>query len=200
MVENLDRTILGYGASTMQGVGDSKGGWFARITRAMATTHPTWKFVNLGVGGYTTREMLKQIDRVEQYRPFTSVIILGCNDLPRDRDTHFEKRTTVDEYSRNLDAFLPKLAGPGSLFISSFPPDAVTRGVQLTTMETYLGQAMRLARKHGFKIWDLLSEMKNNPALPGYWAPDGMHFNDTGHAMLAERVTALLTSDDARPG
>jgi lysophospholipase L1-like esterase len=59
---------------------------------------------------------------------------------------------------------------------------------------------MRLARKHGFKIWDLLSEMKNNPALPGYWAPDGMHFNDTGHTMLAERVMTLLTSDDARPG
>ena len=164
----------------------------------MGDTHPGLKFVNLGKGGDTTGDMLTRIDAVEPYRPFTSVIILGCNDLPRDGDDNPARRTTLDEYTRNLEAFLPRLAGNGSIFISSFPPNAVTRGVQMSTMTKYVGAATRIARGLGFRIWDLLEEMRDNPALPTYWAPDGMHFNEAGHGMIAAHVQAMLTNDDAR--
>ncbi len=186
------RTIVGYGASTMQGVGDTRGGFFARMTRELAVSHPDWRLTNLGIGGNTTRDMLKRIDKVRLYEPFTSVIALGCNDLPRERDGNPQNRTTVEEYAANLQAMFKELHGKGSLFISSFPPDPVRTGVQVETMNTYMGLALSIARAYRFEVWDLYAEMLGNPVLPTYWATDGMHFNDVGHAFLAERTLKLI--------
>jgi len=179
----------------MQGVGDSQGGFFARLTRQLQPAHPDWTFVNLGIGGDTTSDMLKRIDAVEAHRPFTSVIILGCNDVPRDNDRSPDRRNSPADYLANLESIFAKLYTPGSLFIASFPSDGTRSGVQRVTMDRYIIPATALARRFGFAVWDLYSEMKANSALPDLWASDGNHFNDAGHAMIAERVVGMLRTN-----
>jgi lysophospholipase L1-like esterase len=187
------RSLVGFGASTMQGAGDSQGGFFARVTRHLQQSQPGRKCYNLGVGGNTTVDMLNRVEQAEQYMPFDSVVILGCNDLPRERDGNVPRRTTIEQYTANLDAIFPRIRGEASLFVSSFRPDSERTGVLTSTMDQYMGVALDLARKHQFEIWDLYYELRDSPELPKYWANDGMHFNDAGHAMLADRLLQYLS-------
>jgi len=194
------RTILGFGASSMQGTGDSHGGFFVRLARQFQSTHPDWNFINLGIGGNTTRDMLKRIDEIEPYRPFTSIVMLGCNDLPREWDGNPDRRTTLEEYTANVTALLPRLATAGSLFVSSFQPDHSRTGVKLETMDQYMAAALMCAQANPFQIWDLFNELRQQSTLTTYWAADGLHFNDAGHAFVADRLASWLTTGDAPTG
>ncbi|MFA6960005.1 MAG: hypothetical protein WC205_04540 [Opitutaceae bacterium] len=50
--------------------------------------------------------------------------------------------------------------------------------------------ATEIARSLGYDIWDLYNETKSDtdPLL----ADDGLHFNDHGHAFIADRVRDWL--------
>jgi lysophospholipase L1-like esterase len=183
------RTILGYGASTMAGTGDAQGGFFRRLSRST----PDRRFVNFGIGGDKVKDMLARVDAVTRHRPFRSLVLLGCNDVPRTRDEVTQHRTPLTEYVGGLDQLLARLVGQdGSIFVSSFPPDPDRSGVAIESMERYMGEALRLAQQHGYQIWDLYDELRQSPKLPDYWAADGLHFNAAGHAFLAERIGLLL--------
>jgi hypothetical protein len=67
----------------MAGVGDDERGGFIRRLQSSFTPY---RFINLGVGGNTTRDMLKRCGQVEAHRPFDLIVLLGCNDLPRAND------------------------------------------------------------------------------------------------------------------
>ena len=64
-------TIIGFGASSMQGAGDSQGGWFARAETLSADKRLRW--INRGVGGNTTRDMLP----IRIYGPLEFVVAGG---------------------------------------------------------------------------------------------------------------------------
>ena len=121
-------TIVGYGASTMAGSGDSQGGFFKRVEQLYKQRHLQTQFVNLGVGGNTTRDMLERFAAVKSIPTYDLIVLLGCNDLPRDNDPCPSARTTLAEYSANLREILPKIQGERSLFISSFWVSSVFRG------------------------------------------------------------------------
>src|SRR5580698_5523192 len=99
-------TIVGLGASTMAGSGDSQGGFFKRVEQLYKQRHPQTQFVNLGVGGNTTRDMLDRMAAVKSIPTYDLIVLLGCNDLPRDNDQFPSSRTTLTEYSANLQAML----------------------------------------------------------------------------------------------
>lgn len=178
--------LLGFGASSMQGVGDSRGGFLRRLELRVAGQYSV---TNAGVGGNTTRDMLQRLPGLAL--PADAVIVLlGCNDLPRANDAFPQNRVTLAEYRENLDRLLSALKAPRSLFISSFFPAEHLTGIAPATFETYMTAATDLARETGYEIWDLFNETRHTTAP--LLAADGMHFNDTGHAFLADRVEEWL--------
>lgn len=183
------RTILGIGASTMAGAGDNLGGFFNRLARQRADR----RMVNFGVGGFKVKDMLAITGGVAVHRPFRSLVLLGCNDVPRIREGIEQPRTSVADYAALLDRLLGQVRGDeGGVFVSSFQPDPERSGVAVRTMDTYMAEALRLARSHGYEIWDLYHELRQSPKLADYWAADGLHFNAAGHTFLAERIGPLL--------
>ena len=189
------RTLIGFGASSMHGAKDSQGGFFARLTKTLAIRSPDTRCVNLGVGGNTTREMLARADAALACTPRDMIVMLGCNDLPRDGDEHPAARTPLEEYAANLKTLLPKIKGERSLFISSFPVDAVRTGVRADVFAEYMAAAIDEAEQTGYQIWDLYAGFRAAPPTP-FWHPDGLHFNDDGHAMLAEGVLGWYLGDE----
>src|SRR5471030_1936019 len=123
------RTILGYGASTMEGVGDPKGGFFKRLQGM----HPEIRWVNLGVGGNTTRDMVARMSACQQQAPYDIVVQLGCNDFPREREAPNPRRTTLAEYTANLNTLLGTIRGERSLFVSSLRVSPDQTGVTWDT-------------------------------------------------------------------
>jgi lysophospholipase L1-like esterase len=173
----------------MAGSGDHDGGFFTRLSRQM----PDRRFVNFGIGGFKLKDMLARADGVEIHRPFRSLVLLGCNDVPRTREGITQPRTPLAEYSQTLNQLLAKVRGDdGSVFVSSFQPDPIRSGVAIESMDAYMDEALRLARQHGYQIWDVYHELRQSPKLDEYWAADGLHFNGAGHAFLADGIRPLL--------
>jgi lysophospholipase L1-like esterase len=176
--------ILGFGASSMQGVGDTQGGFMKRLQTALDGT----QVVNLGIGGNTTRDMLKRVAAVEPYKPYYSIVLLGCNDMPRTNDHNAAHRTGLAEYRENLRTLFAKIRSDQNILVTSFFPDESKVGISLKTFSAYMTTAQEVAA--GYEVWDLFTE--SLPLVKQYWAADGLHFNDAGHVYLCRELMRKL--------
>lgn len=179
----MSKSLIGFGASSMAGVGDSVGGGFFKRIQPHLTDY---RFVNLGVGGFTTKDMLIQSNKAASFKPYDLVILLGCNDMPRKNDSKPQIRTNIEEYEQNLDKILKQLKGEKNIFITSFPIDFIKSGISTITFENYMTIAKAVATKHKFEIIDLYTIIKNS--TNDFLASDGMHFNSNGHQFIAELI------------
>ncbi len=177
-------SVVGFGASSMEGIGDPGGGFFSRLARDPALAE--WTFHNLGAGGNTLADMLERAGRVAAFRPCDVVVLLGCNDLPRAGDSAPEKRSTPGEYAARAGRLFPALRGRRSLFVSSFAVSPAATGIDRETFETYGALARQAAGDAGFDIWDLYADSLGRERE--WLAADGLHFNARGHAFVAGRV------------
>jgi lysophospholipase L1-like esterase len=190
--------IVGYGASTMQGAGDTElGGVFNRIQAPLRAAWTTRRFLNHGVGGDSTRDMLKRRHKLAAEAngaKYDLVVLLGSNDMPRERDAWPANRVPTDEYERNLDELLGSIRGGRSLFVSSFPVSQELTGVAPETFDRYMEIALRVAQRQKYAVWDAYAELRSAPRerLEALWAPDGLHFNPAGHQWLADGIVARV--------
>lgn len=183
----MTHTIVGFGASSMQGIGDEEqGGFFNRLLASVDQA----RWVNLGVGGDTTRDMLRRCHEVKAYRPYDLIVLLGCNDYPRANDAYPEVRATLEEYAANLTRLLPSIRGQRNIFITSFEVDPVRSGVSAATFERYISRARAIALDSGYEVIDLYAMLK--VARLDYLAADGVHFTGHGHQVIADLVKSTL--------
>lgn len=181
--------IVGFGASSMRGASDSAGGFFTRLQRPTFAI-PNAQWLNLGIGGNTTVDMLRRMDAVLAAQPTHLVVILGCNDLPRTPDGSPDRRTDLETYGRNVDTILRTIRAPWSLFITSFAVCERRTGIAPATLDAYMAAATQAARINGYRVWDLQAETRDS--VQQYWANDGLHFDDHGHELIAQHVAKLL--------
>ena len=178
--------LVGFGASSMEGAGDTAGGFFRRLEGCDATARYERR-VNLGIGGNTTRDMLARAETAAALAPRDIIVLLGCNDVPRKNDDSKERRVPLAEYKINLQRILPTIKGEHSLFVSSFPVSSERTGVPADALSSYMAVALSIAAAAGYETWDLHGDLANS-RLSSYYAPDGLHFNDAGHAMIASEL------------
>ena len=186
--------LVGFGASTAQGAVDPEGGFLSRVQRlADAESYPL-EVINRGIGGNSTPHMLARVDALAELRPYDLLVVLGCNDLPRANDGNAHNRTTLPDYTRNLEALFPAIKGGGRcLFISSYPICEVRRGMDPKVFRQYMEAALSVARANGYEIWDLHAEILASGV--DYLSEDGLHYGAEGHAYLAERAYAWVKSE-----
>ncbi len=190
--------VVGFGASSVQGARDSAGGFIARAAKVTAPNHPHIHWINRGVGGNRTTDMLLRAGEVKQDKPTHLIVMLGCNDMPRTSDGCPETRVSLEQYESNLNQILPTIRAPRSLFVSSFVVCPNRTGVSERDFARYMEVAMSTASRHGYEIWDLYRETKTT--ISRYWSDDGLHLADEGHQFIADsllrwlNVTATLQS------
>jgi len=179
-------TILGFGASTMQGAGDSRGGFLARLQR------PGISVINHGVGGNTTRDMVARLDVLRAISRDWSIVLLGCNDMPRRNDGYPHHRTSVDEYRRHLTTIFNALRSPRNLFITSFRVRD-TVGIDANTFTDYMRVAIEEAQAAGgYQIIDLYAA--SQAFADRFWAADGVHYNDAGHEYICTEALKQVSA------
>ncbi len=183
--------ILGFGASSVKGVGDPEGGFLHRLSILLGSAdapHPTFNF---GIGGNTTRDMVKRLDEPVSKFPADVLILLGCNDVPRDGDSKPQNRTELVEYKNNLHKIFEVFRTQRVLFITSFRVQPKT-GVRNEVLSEYMSAAKSLAEEFRFLIWDVFTESENWDAR--LWAPDGLHLGPEGHDLLARGCERRLAT------
>jgi lysophospholipase L1-like esterase len=184
--------LVGFGASTVQGAGDSEGGFFRRLERKLAAAGTPHQCLNHGVGGDSTRDMLARFQAVRNDLPGRAVILLGSNDIPRDRDPWPQNRVPLDEYEANVRMLLAPFVHPGAIFVSSFLICPRRTGMDPGTFARYLEAALRIAKSRALETWDLHAESCGFGEK--YFSADGVHYNDAGHEFIAEGICRRMGS------
>lgn len=182
--------LIGFGASTMHGVGDSQGGFFKRLEAKLAAAGKPRECLNFGIGGNSTRDMLGRFGEVRAHLPSATVIVLGCNDLPREFDAWPQNRVPLADYEANLKLMFRELAHPETIFVSSFRVCPVRTGIEPETFSEYMGAALKMAGRFKLATWDLYAESARFG--DEYFAQDGLHYNDAGHEFIAEHLCGMI--------
>lgn len=162
--------IVAFGDSLVEGVGSTDGtGFVALLSKAIGKP-----VVNLGKSGDTTESAILRVDSALQFKPEVVIVLLGGNDylkrIPK-VDTFKNLALIVDKFQENGAAVLVLGVRGGAL------------------RDTYNKDFKNFARAHntGF-VSNVLDDIIGESALMS----DGIHPNDAGYAIIAERVVKEL--------
>jgi lysophospholipase L1-like esterase len=109
--------VVCLGASTVQG--NVSYNWVDELARRL----PDRTFVNAGVNGETSAQVLARVPEVVACRPTDVVVMIGANDLFAIRGSRLAggRHTTFDEYRANLSAIVRELR-PARVALLSIQP------------------------------------------------------------------------------
>jgi lysophospholipase L1-like esterase len=163
--------IIFLGDSLTAGVGASAGNDLpSRVSAALKVP-----IVNAGVPGDTTAYALARLDRdVLSRNPRLVVVTLGGND--------FLQRRPLKETFRDLDEIVRRIQEKGAMVVVA----GVRSGLFGSPAQAEYRALAR--RRRAALIPDLLDGVFGHPSLMS----DGVHPNDAGYAVVAERVRRVV--------
>jgi lysophospholipase L1-like esterase len=163
--------IIAFGDSLIQGVGASPGRDLVSVLeRRLNVT-----IVNAGRSGDTTRGALSRLDQaVLNRQPRVVLVLLGGNDMLR--------RLPRDEMFDNLEAIVTRIRARGAA--------VVLASVEIGFFtNSYSGAYEALAaRTSAALVPDILGGIWGRQTLMS----DGIHPNDRGYEMMADRIEPVL--------
>jgi len=163
-------TIVAFGDSLVEGVGATDGNDFVSVL-SREIGEP---IINLGISGNTTEQGLARIDDVLSQDPKIVILLLGGNDYLRriPQTTTRQNLATMIERIQAEGAVVVLLGVRGGILRDNF--DAMYEELADTYDTAYVS--------------DVLDGLFGNNA----YMADGIHPNDAGYALIAERVANEL--------
>lgn len=164
------KNVIAFGDSLVEGVGSTEGNNFvSRVSRAVGVP-----ILNYGVAGNTTRDGVERLPQVLENDPKVVLLLLGGNDYLRQipREETFENLGTMIEMIQSKGAVVLLLGVRGGLFSDHFDDEY---------------QMLALRYKTAF-VPNVLDGLLFQQEL----MYDSIHPNDTGYAIVAERITPVL--------
>ena len=165
-----NQTIVAFGDSLVEGVGSTPGNDFVSVVgRTLGVT-----IINKGRSGDTTADGLARINDVLTEDPGIVIVLLGGNDALR--------RVPKTETFANLGMIIERLQSRGAI--------VVLLGVRGGILgDGYAGAFEALAKKyHTAYVSNVLEGLITNQQ----YMYDGIHPNDRGYIIVAERVAKVL--------
>lgn len=105
-------------------------------------------------------------------------------------------RTIRELYPKAVPIFLTPAHCFGDREVSH-SVDRPDTAVEERPLKDYVDAILEIAPTYGFSTLNLYDELgldPNDPEIYRIYVPDGLHFNDKGHHVIAEKVKALLES------
>ena len=202
---SAENTIAILGSSTAAGVGASTydSAFAGRYAKYLGGLKPSWKLVNLAVGGYTTYHIMptgwkrpagrpapdtaRNITKVLALKPSALLICMLSNDI--------NNGYPASEYNANYDSVAAWAVKAGiPTWITTVVPRTAFDAAKRKELLALRDRILTRFAPHAINFYDSLGDAEGN-YLPGWGAGDGIHTNDKGHALLFRRVVAAnLTS------
>lgn len=165
-----NQTIVAFGDSLIEGVGSTPGNDFISIVGRNLGI----EIINKGLSGDTTTSALSRINDVLTLEPGIVIVLLGGNDVIR--------RIPKDETFQNLERIIENLQNEGAIVILL----GVRGGI---LFDSYDEDYKELSKKyHTAYVSNILDNLIGNQK----YMSDGIHPNDDGYAIIAERVGPVL--------
>lgn len=172
-----NQTIVAFGDSFVFGQGATQGNDFVSLLGAKLGR----EIINSGVSGNTTQDGLDRMDAVIQEDPGIVILLLGGNDYLR--------KVPEEETRKNLGVLIETFEKNGSVVVLL----GVRGGVLQDGRE---GMYEDLSSKYGtVYVSDVLDGIFLNTELMS----DGIHPNDKGYAIIAERLFEVFKDKELVP-
>jgi len=165
-----NQIIVAFGDSLVEGVGSTAGNDFVSLLAKKLGV----AIVNKGRSGDTTADGLARVDEVIAENPGIVIVLFGGNDALR--------RIPKTETFANLSMIIERLQAKGAM--------VVLLGVRGGILgDGYAGDFEALAKKyHTAYVSNILAGLITDQRLMS----DGIHPNDQGYAVVADRVMSVL--------
>ncbi len=110
---------------------------------------------------------------------------------------------TPDTYCGAVDFLMRTLPAlyPGMAFVFMTPArrvgDEIPNKSNALPLKAYVEVIRAKGAEYGIPVLDLYDDLgldPNDEQVQAQYAPDGLHFNDTGHQIIADRLSAFLNA------
>lgn len=165
-------TIVAFGDSLVEGFGATSGNDFVSVLSKQIGE----PIINLGVSGNTTEMGLARVDEVLKQDPKIVILLLGGNDYLR--------RIPKERTRQNLATIIERIQAQGSMVVLLGVRGGIL-GDGFASMYEELSETYQTAY-----VPDVLDDLFGN----NKYMSDGIHPNDAGYKMIADRV-----SDELQP-
>ncbi|MBQ3015986.1 MAG: SGNH/GDSL hydrolase family protein [Clostridia bacterium] len=211
--EHLDRIVfagdsvtdMGSTNPVGEGLFDNVGRSYVRIVENMlATWYPDVfiRVTNSGIGGNTSRDLLKRFDRdVVELEPDWVSICIGINDVWRQFDSPAITSSHVlpEEYEQNVEEMILKVKDnvKGVFILSPYIIEPNSEDMMRARMNEYVAIAKKLAEKHGCKFVDFQKMYEEYCKIrhSSYIAWDRIHPNQIGATLMAKEFLKVCEFD-----
>jgi acyl-CoA thioesterase I len=193
-------TVVGLGDS----ITDDYQSWFEILRRTWDYRYGggTVNFVNAGISGDTTTEIVARMLGVVTARPSWVICMAGTNDARRHGRGEAEVLVSLDETRRNyasIERTIREVCGAESLWITLPPVVESAIGAHwflgpmaLSWKNEDLALRSSLLASLGFRVVDVRSNF-GNPVDPQLLLPDGLHPSLAGQLGIARSVIEALS-------
>ncbi|MCF8378941.1 MAG: SGNH/GDSL hydrolase family protein [Bacteroidales bacterium] len=200
-------TIVVLGSSTAAGTGASPvdSAWVWRYSAALKAINPDYNVVNLGLGGYTTFQIVptgttfepgitetidqnRNVTKAMTYSPYAIIVNMPSNDA---------KKYTAAQTLANLKLVSNYAHERGvKAYIATTQPRNFTEQSQLDIQKFLSTEIINVYQEYGIDFWTGIAN-ENNWILPALDSGDGVHLNNKGHKILFERVMEKHITNNA---
>ncbi|MBB5917598.1 lysophospholipase L1-like esterase [Nocardia transvalensis] len=190
------RRIALVGDSTAHGAGDPSPGyremyWAPRVLQALRTAVGEVEFLNTGRINATTRQVIdEQLDAALAFEPDLLYVACGGNDLWTDTPDYEAAERNLD---RIFAAGVERGARVATMTIADAVPQHVPELLPFRERLDLLNQAIRrAATRHDAILIDLWWHPVGHRST--VMSADNIHFNVSGHAVVAAEVVKALSA------
>jgi lysophospholipase L1-like esterase len=185
--EPLPGDVSAAGPCTVWFVGSSSFGYWTGLESDMRP----WQAINRGVSGADIPRLLARWKRQQRFAPPRAIIVYaGENDIDRGRSAD----RVADEYAallRSLSTAMPRVPIL-AMAIKPSPKRWSERDEQLSVNSKIHGLTEKIPSLHYF---DANGGLMSDGVFGSYYWDDGIHLNEDGHRMWAERIKGELGRD-----
>ncbi len=164
-------------------------GYVALVIEHLQANHANLElqFLNRGVGGDTTRNMLMRFDRdIAAHEPDWVSVAIGVNDVWRFFDPEPNDAVLLDEFEANYRKLLEPLhQKAGLILVSPFLIEPNRNDPFRARVDQYSAVVKRLALEFGALFVPFQEAFDASSLEPSAFSDDRVHPNETGSQLMA---------------
>ncbi len=168
-----------------------------RLTEKLTLQLPSYKVLNAGVSGHTTKDALARIEKdVLASRPDLVTVLFGSNDAAA------HKKVALNTYKENM-LKITRLIGPDKTLLITPPPvdENLLPNRKNSELAKYADVVRHVAEETGSHFLDFYTHLYSKPnyeeLLVGI-LNDGLHFGEAGYDVLSKLITEKIHEIDSK--
>lgn len=145
-------------------------------------------FINTGVSGYTTKDLLKEIhERILRFNPQVVILMIGMNDSSSENNPDI----TLNVFRDNLKHLISKIIESKAIPIFQ-TSNTILKDPSRKDLKKYMDIIRDVAKENNLPLVDNYLYWEENEDKSSKWLNDNIHPNERGHKEIYLNIVKTL--------